>query len=77
MLREVKEETGLTITKYQYRGLLTFMSEGWEDEYIHLYTATEYNGELTECEEGILEWVEKDKIEHLPIWEGDKIFLKL
>lgn len=77
MLREAKEETGLTVTKYRYCGLLTFRSEGWEDEYIHLYTATEFEGDLTDCEEGVLEWVPKNRIEELPIWEGDKIFLKL
>ena len=75
--REVKEETGLTLLKYRYRGILTFIAEGWESEYIHLYTASEFAGELTECNEGALEWVPKEKIEMLPIWEGDKIFLRL
>ncbi len=77
LLREVKEETGLTLLKYQYRGILTFIADGWESEYIHLYTADEFAGELTDCSEGTLEWVPKDKIEALPIWEGDKIFLRL
>lgn len=77
LLREVKEETGLTLLKYRYRGILTFIAEGWESEYIHLYTASEFAGELTECSEGTLEWVPKEKIEMLPIWEGDKIFLRL
>ena len=77
LLREVKEETGLTLLKYRYRGILTFIAEGWESEYIHLYTASEFAGELTECNEGALEWVPKEKIEMLPIWEGDKIFLRL
>lgn len=76
LLREVKEETGLTLLNYQYRGILTFVAEGWESEYIHLYTSTEFEGELIECNEGTLEWVPKDKLESLPIWEGDKIFLR-
>ncbi len=77
LLREVKEETGLTLLKYQYRGILTFIAEGWESEYIHLYTASEFEGTLTECNEGTLEWIPKDEIEELPLWEGDKIFLRL
>lgn len=77
LLREVKEETGLTLTKYRYRGLLTFIYEDMETEYIYLFTATEYTGELTECDEGMLEWVEKTKINELPIWEGDKIFFDI
>ena len=77
LLREVKEETGLTLLKYRFRGILTFIADGWESEYIHLYTATEFEGILTECEEGVLEWVPVDQIETLPIWEGDRIFLRL
>lgn len=77
LLREVKEETGLTLLKYRYRGILTFIADGWESEYIHLYTADAFEGELIECNEGTLEWIPKDQIEMLPIWEGDKIFLRL
>lgn len=77
LLREVKEETGLTLLKYRFRGILTFIADGWESEYIHLYTATEFEGILTECEEGVLEWIPVDQIETLPIWEGDRIFLRL
>lgn len=77
LLREVKEETGLSLSNYRYRGILTFIADGWESEYIHLYTATEFTGNLTECNEGTLEWVPKEQIETLPIWEGDKIFLRL
>ena len=77
LLREVKEETGIFLLNYLYRGILTFIADGWESEYIHLYTATEFTGELTECTEGTLEWVPKEQIETLPIWEGDKIFLQL
>ena len=77
LLREVMEETGLRLLKYRYRGILTFLADGWEGEYIHLYTADEFEGEITDCEEGVLEWVLKEEIESLPIWEGDKIFLRL
>ncbi|MGN0346035.1 MAG: NUDIX hydrolase [Lachnospiraceae bacterium] len=77
VLREVKEETGLMLTKYQYRGLITFLSDRYEGEYMHLFTATEYTGEILDCPEGDLCWVEKEKVPELPIWEGDKIFFRL
>jgi 8-oxo-dGTP diphosphatase len=77
LLREVEEETGLTLTSYRFRGIVTFLSDEWEGEYMHLYTATEYTGEMTECNEGNLEWVPKADIEKLHIWEGDKIFFRL
>lgn len=76
LLREVKEETGLTLTKFAYRGLITFISNEWETEYMHLFTASEYEGELTLCEEGELVWVKKSELMNLSLWEGDKIFLK-
>ncbi len=77
LLREVREETGLTLLNYRFRGILTFIADGWESEYIHLFTADKFEGTLTDCREGHLEWVPKDRIEQLPIWEGDKIFLRL
>ena len=77
VLREVKEETGLTLTSYQYRGLVTFVSDRWVTEYMHLFTADGFTGEMIECNEGNLEWVDKDKVKDLPIWTGDKIFLDL
>ena len=77
VLREVKEETGLTLKKYRYRGFITFVSRQWGTEYMHLFTATEYEGKIKECDEGILEWVPKSKIEQLNLWEGDKIFFRL
>ena len=77
LLREVWEETGLKLIKYQFRGLVTFVSNEWGTEYMHLFTATEYEGEIKECEEGELVWVDKKEIEHLNIWEGDKVFFRL
>lgn len=75
MLREVKEETGLTLTEYRFRGIVTFVSDEWETEYMHLFTATEYEGKIGECTEGTLEWVPKEKVLDLKLWEGDKLFL--
>ena len=77
LLREVKEETGLELTSYQFRGIVTFISDEWPDEYMCLYTADRYTGDIVNCDEGELVWVEKEKIMDLNIWEGDKIFLKL
>ena len=78
LLREAKEETGLTLTSYRFRGIVTFITDGLEEaEYMHLYTADGFEGEMIECDEGTLEWVPKDKIEELNLWEGDKIFFKL
>lgn len=76
LLREVKEETGLTLTKFRLRGVITFLSDQYEGEYMYLYTATEYTGELAECDEGNLEWIPKDRVTELPIWEGDKLFFQ-
>ena len=76
LLREVKEETGLTLTAYRLRGVITFLSNKWEGEYMYLYTATGYTGEMTECDEGNLEWVDIDKVCALSIWEGDKLFFE-
>lgn len=77
LIREVKEETGLTLTSYRFRGLVTFVSNEWGTEYMCLYTADDWTGEMGECREGTLEWVDKDKICSLNIWEGDKIFFRL
>ena len=75
--RETREETGLTLTDYQYRGIVTFVSDVWETEYMHLFTATGWTGKMQECDEGVLEWIHKDALAALPQWEGDKIFLRL
>lgn len=77
LLREVKEETGLILTKYRFRGIVTFISDRWQTEYMCLYTADGFEGELTECDEGVLTWVPKKEVEQLKLWQGDKIFLKL
>lgn len=76
-VREVKEETGLTLDSYEYRGIVTFVSNQWETEYMHLFTSRNFHGTLTECDEGVLEWVPKNKLEELHLWEGDKIFFRL
>lgn len=77
MLREAKEETGLTLTRWRYRGIVTFLSDEWETEYMHLFTADGYEGALRECDEGDLEWIRKSELLSLKLWEGDKIFLRL
>lgn len=77
LLREVKEETGLELTSWKLRGVITFITDIYPTEYMFLYTANEYIGEMIECDEGNLEWVKKSDIYNLPIWEGDKVFFKL
>ena len=77
LLREVKEETGLELTSWSFRGIVTFVSDGTFCEYMCVYTADRFLGEVQECDEGVLEWVEKSDIEKLELWEGDKIFLRL
>ena len=77
LLREVKEETGLTLKNYRVRGLITFVTDCYETEYMCLYTADAFEGELTECAEGNLEWVPKSKLRELNLWEGDYVFLEL
>lgn len=77
LLREIKEETGLTLKQYDFRGIVTFVSDEWGTEYMHLFTATEYEGEVRTCDEGELVWVPKADIEKLNLWEGDKVFFRL
>lgn len=77
MQREVTEETGLTAREWHYRGIVTFVSDEWGTEYMHLFTCTGFTGTLRECDEGVLEWIDKRALLALPIWEGDKIFLRL
>lgn len=76
--REIKEETGLSVKNLKYRGIVTFVSNEYGTEYMHLFTSESFFGEMnTDCDEGELLWVKKEKIKHLAIWEGDKIFLDL
>ncbi|MCR5666465.1 MAG: 8-oxo-dGTP diphosphatase [Eubacterium sp.] len=77
MMREVKEETNLTVEKYRFRGLVTFISDIYETEYMHLYTVSEFSGQLKECNEGELRWIPKSQIMDLNLWEGDREFFKL
>lgn len=77
ILREAKEETGLTLTSWRCRGVVTFLQEGGEGEYMYLFTADDFTGELMECDEGDLQWVSMEFLDALPTWEGDRIFLNL
>lgn len=77
ILREAKEETGLTLTSWRCRGVVTFLQEGGEGEYMYLFTADDFTGELIECDEGDLQWVSMEFLDALPTWEGDRIFLNL
>ena len=76
LLREVYEETGLTLTRYKARGIVTFIY-GDIVEYMHLFTSDCFTGSLHECDEGELVWIEKKDVYNLPVWDGDKIFFKL
>ena len=77
LLREVKEETGLVLENYTFRGIVTFISDENPAEYMCLYTADKFSGNEIPCNEGQLEWVKKSEVEKLNLWEGDKLFLKL
>ena len=76
-LRETREETGLTLTRWRYRGLVTFVSDRYETEYMRLFTADGWTGTPKECDEGELAWVAKKDVSALRLWDGDRIFLKL
>ena len=77
VLRECFEETGMTLTDYRYRGLVTFVSDQAPTEYMHLFTASAWTGTPHPCDEGELQWIKKADLLSLPLWEGDKIFLRL
>ena len=77
LVREVKEETGFTLTSYKFRGLVTFINNECESELMCVFTADGYTGELIECNEGELCWIDKNTVPELPAWEGDKVFLDL
>ena len=75
--REVKEETGITLTSYRFRGIVTFVPRPDQVEYMCVYTADGFEGELTDCDEGELKWVKKEEVMNLNLWEGDRMFLPL
>lgn len=75
--REIYEESGLAVKNLSYRGVVTFDCPPYPTDYMHLFTATEFEGEIKDCDEGTLEWVDKNEIKNLPIWEGDFIFFDL
>lgn len=77
LLREALEETGLTLTSYQFRGIITFLCDDYEPEYMCLYTADGFEGEMIPCDEGTLEWIPKEEIKNLNLWTGDLIFFQL
>lgn len=77
LVREVREETGLEVRGFEYRGVVTFVSDRWETEQMHLFTSADFCGTLCECDEGELAWIAKDKVPSLPLWEGDRVFLRL
>ena len=77
MRREIREETGLTPTAWRFRGIVTFVSDRWPTEYMFLYTVTRWQGTPKTCDEGELAWITKDELYELPMWEGDRIFLRL
>lgn len=77
LLREVEEETGLHLLRYSFRGIITFLCDDDEAEYMHLYTADQWSGTMHPCDEGELVWKKKSEIPQLNLWEGDKIFLRL
>lgn len=76
IVREVKEETGLELKSYKLRCFVTYVSTTWETEYMYVFTSNDFSGDIIECNEGDLEWVDKDKVTELNTWEGDKIFIK-
>ena len=77
LCREALEETGLTLTAWKCRGVVTFLSNRYEGEYMYLFTADGFEGQLKECDEGDLQWITREKLDSLPKWEGDRIFLDL
>ena len=76
LLREVKEETGITLEKYEKRGVIDFISDTWEDERMHLFTGTVEKRDSYECNEGTLQWIQKAQVMTLHLWEGDRVFLE-
>ena len=77
LLREVYEESGLRLTSWRYRGIVTFVNTKCSSEYMHLFTANAFEGTVGPCDEGELEWIKKSELMKLTLWEGDRIFLRL
>jgi len=77
LVREVLEETGLSLTKWRFCGEILFESDKYGTEIMYLYHGTEFSGEIKECDEGVLAWVDKDKLSSLPMWQGDRIFFEM
>jgi 8-oxo-dGTP diphosphatase len=77
LLRETFEETGFKLTSFRLRGIVTFVSDKWDDECMFLYTADAFEGEMLECNEGDLQWIDKSEVKNLKMWEGDIIFFNL
>ena len=77
LVREVKEETGLTLHSFDFRGIVTFVSDENPAEYMCLFTSKDFSGEMIQCNEGQLEWVDKSEVTNLNLWEGDRLFLEL
>ena len=77
VLRECREETGLTLLDCRGRGIVRFRNDRYPDEDMHLFTATRYAGEMIECDEGDLKWIDKRRLPSLTLWEGDRVFLRL
>lgn len=77
LLREVYEESGLKLSSWKYRGIVTFVNTECESEFMHLFTADSFEGDIGPCDEGELEWIKKSELMELTLWEGDRIFLRL
>lgn len=77
VVREVREETGLKLNSYAFRGFISFQTDKNDYEYIALFTSDDFEGEITPCNEGELAWIKKTSVKDLSLWEGDRIFLKL
>ena len=77
LIREVREETGLSLGSWRYRGIITFVNTVCETELMHLFTSDDFSGTVTDCDEGVLEWIKRSRLYELTLWEGDRIFLRL
>lgn len=76
IIREVWEETGLKLKSYKLRCIVTYVSTNWETEYMYVFTSNDFTGDIIECNEGDLQWIDKNEVIKLNTWEGDKIFVE-